>query len=46
MTVLRLLSVHNLHWYGELVSGARKAIRTGTWLSYKANALTRLEAGE
>ncbi len=46
MTVLRLLSVHNLHWYGELVSGARNAIRTGTWLSYKANALTRLEAGE
>jgi queuine tRNA-ribosyltransferase len=23
---LRLLSVHNLHWYGELVAGAREAI--------------------
>ena len=30
MTVLRLLSVHNLHWYGELVAGARAAIRAGT----------------
>jgi queuine tRNA-ribosyltransferase len=46
MTVLRLLSVHNLHWYGELVSGAREAIRAGTWSSFKATALSRLEAGE
>jgi queuine/archaeosine tRNA-ribosyltransferase len=46
MTVLRLLSVHNLHWYAELVSGARAAIRTGTWSAYKATALSRLEAGE
>jgi len=46
MTVLRLLSVHNLHWYGELVAGARAAIRAGTWASYKAETLARLEAGE
>ncbi len=46
MTVLRLLSVHNLHWYAELVSGARAAIRAGTWTAYKAAALGRLEAGE
>ena len=46
MTVLRLLSVHNLHWYAELVSGARAAIRAGSWTSYKANAIRRLEAGE
>lgn len=46
MTVLRLLSIHNLHWYGELVAGARAAIRTGTWSSYKTATLHRLEAGE
>jgi queuine tRNA-ribosyltransferase len=46
MTVLRLLSVHNLHWYGELVGGARAAIRAGTWAAYKAAALRRLEGGE
>jgi queuine tRNA-ribosyltransferase len=46
MTVLRLLSAHNLHWYGELVAGARAAIRAGTWSAYKAATLARLEAGE
>ena len=46
MTVLRLLSVHNLHWYGELTSGARAAIRAGTWEAYKAGTLARLAAGE
>jgi queuine/archaeosine tRNA-ribosyltransferase len=46
MTVLRLLSVHNLHWYGELVGGARAAIRAGRWAAYKAAALARLEGGE
>lgn len=46
MTVLRLLSVHNLHWYGELVAGARAAIRAGAWPAYKQTTLDRLEAGE
>ena len=46
MTVLRLLSVHNLHWYGELVAGARAAIRDGTWSAYKTSTLALLEAGE
>lgn len=46
MTVLRLLSVHNLHWYGELVAGARAAIGAGAWASYKAAALARLAAGQ
>jgi queuine tRNA-ribosyltransferase len=46
MTVLRLLSVHNLHWYGELVAGARAAIRAGTWAAYKASTLARLEGGQ
>lgn len=42
MTVLRLLSLHNLHWYGELVRGAREAIRAGTWPAYKARTLANL----
>jgi queuine tRNA-ribosyltransferase len=46
MTVLRLLSVHNLHWYGELVAGARDAIERGTWPAYKAATLARMESGE
>jgi queuine tRNA-ribosyltransferase len=31
---LRLLSLHNLHWYGELVAGARDAIGRGTFASW------------
>jgi queuine tRNA-ribosyltransferase len=46
MTALRLLSVHNLHFYGELVRGAREAIRAGTWPSYKARTLARLASDE
>ena len=46
MTVLRLLSVHNLHWYGELVRGARDAIRDGTWPAFKARAVAQMEEGE
>jgi queuine tRNA-ribosyltransferase len=45
MSVLRLLSIHNLHWYGELVGGARRAIREGRWGSYKSSTLARMEAG-
>jgi len=45
MTVLRLLSVHNLHYYGELVAGARAAIRRGEWAAYKAASLARMEVG-
>jgi len=46
MTVLRLLSVHNLHWYAELVAAARAAITRGELASFKALALARMEAGE
>jgi queuine/archaeosine tRNA-ribosyltransferase len=46
MTVLRLLSVHNLHWYAELVAGARAAIRSKTWKAYKSAALSRMSSGE
>jgi queuine tRNA-ribosyltransferase len=44
MTVLRLLSVHNLHFYGELVRGAREAIRAGgaAWPAYRDATLARL----
>jgi queuine tRNA-ribosyltransferase len=42
MTVLRLLSLHNLHFYGELVQGARAAIRAGTWRAYKARMLSKM----
>jgi queuine tRNA-ribosyltransferase len=46
MTVLRLLSVHNLHWYGELTAGARAAIRKGNWPVFKASTLARLKENE
>jgi queuine tRNA-ribosyltransferase len=42
MTVLRLLTLHNLHWYGELVRGCREAIRGGSWASFKTSTLARL----
>ncbi|MBS2016623.1 MAG: tRNA guanosine(34) transglycosylase Tgt [Deltaproteobacteria bacterium] len=42
MTVLRLLTVHNLHWYGEIVAGARSAIAGGTWSAFKKSTLDRL----
>jgi queuine tRNA-ribosyltransferase len=46
MTVLRLLSVHNLHFYGELVRGARDALRSGTWPAYKVATLARLASDD
>ncbi|MBX3187906.1 MAG: tRNA guanosine(34) transglycosylase Tgt [Labilithrix sp.] len=46
MTVLRLLSVHNLHFYGELTAAARVAIRDGKWAETKARMRARLDAGE
>ncbi len=46
MTVMRLLSVHNLHFYGELMAGARAAIREKRWAAYRDAALARLAASE
>jgi queuine tRNA-ribosyltransferase len=43
--VLRLLSLHNLHLYGELVAGARHAIRTKTYASFKRSWLERAKEG-
>lgn len=39
---LRLLTAHNLHFYGELVGGARAAIRAGAFAAYKKRALERM----
>lgn len=46
MLALRLLSLHNLHLYGELVRGAREAIREGRYAAYQRAWLDRLDAGE
>jgi len=46
MLVLRLLSLHNLHLYGELVAGARAAIREGRFASYQKAWFDRLDAGD
>ncbi|HEY8089392.1 MAG TPA: tRNA guanosine(34) transglycosylase Tgt, partial [Polyangiaceae bacterium] len=42
---LRLLSLHNLHWYGELVAGAREAISGGTYAVWSKSTLGRMESG-
>jgi queuine tRNA-ribosyltransferase len=44
MTVLRLLTLHNLWWYAELVRGARAAICANGWAPWKARTLDRIEA--
>lgn len=43
---LRLLSLHNLHWYGELVAGARDAISAGNYAAWAARTITMMEAGD
>jgi queuine tRNA-ribosyltransferase len=43
---LRLLSLHNLHLYGELTRGARQAITDGRWPAFKAAWLEGLTAPE
>jgi queuine tRNA-ribosyltransferase len=43
---LRLLSLHNLHWYGELVAGARKAISEGVYGAWSQSTITVMEAGD
>jgi queuine tRNA-ribosyltransferase len=43
---LRLLSLHNLHWYAELLAGARSAIEGGDYGAWAARTLDALgEAG-
>ena len=43
---LRLLSVHNLHWYGELVAGAREAIGRGNFDRWARETLSLLRTAE
>jgi queuine tRNA-ribosyltransferase len=42
--VLRLLSLHNLHLYGELVAGARRAIEAGEYGAFKKAWIEQAEA--
>lgn len=37
---LRLLSLHNLHWYGELVAAARTAIEDGCYATWSQGILS------
>jgi queuine tRNA-ribosyltransferase len=46
LLVLRLLSLHNLHFYGWLVAGAREAIGRGEYGAYKAARLAELAEEE
>jgi queuine tRNA-ribosyltransferase len=41
---LRLLSLHNLHWYGELVAGARDAIASRRFDLWVSEALAAMAA--
>ena len=41
---LKLLSLHNLHFYGELTAGARASIGAGTFAAYKASLLESMAA--
>jgi queuine tRNA-ribosyltransferase len=43
--VLRLLSLHNLHWYGEIVAGARAAIAEERYAAWARAVISELEAG-
>jgi queuine tRNA-ribosyltransferase len=42
---LRLISLHNLHFLGELMARGRGAIRSQSFAAYKRNALDQLQAG-
>jgi queuine tRNA-ribosyltransferase len=46
MLVLRLLTAHNLHFYGEIVRGAREAIEGGRWPAHKNAVLERMREGD
>lgn len=43
---LRLLSIHNLHFYGELMAGARAAISERRFATFKRDAIDRMDRGE
>jgi queuine tRNA-ribosyltransferase len=43
--VLRLLSLHNLHFYGELTRLSREHIKSGTFATFKRDLLQRMADG-
>jgi queuine tRNA-ribosyltransferase len=43
---LRLMTVHNLHFYGQIMQGARVAISEGRYRAFKGDALERIRRGE
>ncbi len=43
---LRLISAHNLHFYGELMRGARLAIEEGNYIDYQRSSLDRMGHGD
>jgi queuine tRNA-ribosyltransferase len=43
---IRMISLHNVFFYMELIRAARAAIRDGTFASWKQSALARMAAGE
>jgi len=44
--VLRLLSQHNLFFFGELMASARRAIEAGAYAAFATSALERMRGGE
>jgi queuine tRNA-ribosyltransferase len=42
---LRLLSLHNLHFYGELVAGARLAIEAGRLAEWSGATMSAMSQG-
>ncbi len=40
---LRLATLHNIHFYQELMDRSRQALREGRWTEFKAETLVRLE---
>jgi queuine tRNA-ribosyltransferase len=44
--VLRLLSLHNLHFFGELMANARAAIEAGNFSAYAKAAVSRMSSGD
>jgi queuine tRNA-ribosyltransferase len=43
---LRLLSLHNLHWYGELTRAAREAITEGRFASWAGDVLASIHGDD
>jgi queuine/archaeosine tRNA-ribosyltransferase len=44
MLASRLLTLHNLTFYAELVAGARKAVLAGDYAAWAADRLRELES--